>query len=55
MQATTTLGVSASWQNLAGPFTGNLLQSATALATNAASFYRLRVTTPRESNWESRE
>lgn len=46
VQTTTTPGVSASWQNHAGPFTGNLLQSATALATNAASFYRLRVTTP---------
>lgn len=46
VQSTTTPGVSASWQDLAGPFTGNLLHSTTLVATNAACFYRLRVTTP---------
>jgi hypothetical protein len=47
VQATGTPENSASWQDLAGPFTGNLLQTATeTTTTESARFYRLRVTTP---------
>lgn len=47
VQATGTPENSASWQDIAGPFTGNLLQTATeTTATESARFYRLRVTTP---------
>jgi hypothetical protein len=36
-----------SWGDIAGPFTGNLLQTGTELNTNEpVRFYRLRVTTP---------
>ncbi len=47
VQATGTPENSASWQDIAGPFTGDLLQTTTdGEATGAARFYRLRVTTP---------
>ena len=47
VQATGTPENSASWQDLVGPFTGNLLQTATDANVNeVARFYRLRVTTP---------
>ena len=47
VQATETVEASSSWQDIAGPFTGNVLQTATEPNTNtAARFYRLRVTTP---------
>ena len=47
VQATATPQISASWQDIAGPFTGNILQTATDANVNAvARFYRLRVTTP---------
>ena len=47
VQATGTPESSASWQDIAGPFTGNLLQTATeTTTTESARFYRLRVTTP---------
>ncbi len=47
VQATPTPEAPASWQDIAGPFTGNLLQTATeAKGDDAARFYRLRVTTP---------
>jgi len=47
VQATGTPENAASWQDIAGPFTGNLLQTATDSNLNAAArFYRLRVTTP---------
>ena len=47
VQATATPETPASWQDIAGPFTGNLLQTATdAQGNDLARFYRLRVTTP---------
>lgn len=47
VQATATPETPASWQDIAGPFTGNLLQTVTDANVNpAAQFYRLRVTTP---------
>lgn len=46
VQATGTPENSASWQDIAGPFTGNLLQTATEATTETTRFYRLRVTTP---------
>lgn len=46
VQATGTPENPTSWQDIAGPFTGNLLQTAGDTTTEAARFYRLRVTTP---------
>ena len=47
VQATGTPENFASWQDIVGPFTGNLLQTATeTTTTESARFYRLRVTTP---------
>ncbi len=47
VQATGSPENSASWQDIVGPFTGNLLQTATeTTTTESARYYRLRVTTP---------
>lgn len=47
VQATPTPEFNDSWVDIAGPFTGNLLHTATeANTTEPARFYRLRVTTP---------
>ena len=47
VQSTTNFVNTNLWQDIAGPFTGNLLQSVTDTNINAAArYYRLRVTTP---------
>jgi len=47
VQSTSNLADTNSWQDIAGPFTGNFLQGVTnSNVSNSARFYRLRVTTP---------